>query len=65
MEGIDKFARCLNCGDVCWTETTAQDQAVQCRCNFLRIENDRIVHARGGIDRGYTEEHFAAHLASQ
>lgn len=64
MEGIDCFARCLNCGDVCWTEIN-QHQAVMCSCGFLEISNSKIIRAASGIDRGYTEEHFSQHLAKQ
>jgi hypothetical protein len=64
IEGIDKYARCLNCGDVCWTETSSQDQAVVCSCGFMELVNGEIVRAVGGIDTGFGDEQMTEHLSN-
>jgi hypothetical protein len=62
IEGIDRYARCLNCGDVCWTVASPQDQAVVCSCGFLKIKNGDIIQAIGSIDTGFGDEQMQEHL---
>ena len=59
IEGIEIYARCLNCGDVIWT--SSQEQEEKCRCDFLILGEGKVKRALGGIDRGFTDEHMQAH----
>lgn len=42
IDGVQAFAKCAQCGNVCWTVTADTPQAVQCRCGAVRIVDTTV-----------------------
>lgn len=56
----EAYGKCVECGDVCWTDFSPLDQAVICSCGKLEIRNFDIV--RGECDPAWSDSEMIAYI---